>query len=548
VSHSLGELLDRLDALAAYDGAWTPLREEAPLLRERLDELRRRESRLDDLLIIALVGGSGVGKSTLLNALAGDTLAATSEFRPCTSVPTVYHPPGAQLDFADWNCVSGSALEHLVVVDTPDSDTIVKEHRATTEQALAQCDLILICGSSEKYLDEATWSLLRPLRGERTMVCIETKAHEDSESIREHWQARMEEEGFKIDAHFRLSARRTLDRKLGGSNAGSEFDLPQLESYLRDELSRERVQRIKRSNAVGLLTKTLETLYERVGSRSEDLKELKRVVEDADLNAVDSAVGVVRRRLFAEPHLWTYAIGHEVSLRGKGLVGTLYRAVEALRSFPARMAGWLPWVVRGGAGQQAAALLTDRDLFADDVAGVSDVLEAEYREGRSKLGVALAQAGFTQSDLPDGFEAFEEDVRTRLSEVLRGPARDRLVARAKSLTCWPVTVLADLPAVAFMGFAGYNIVQIYFAGDALPTNYFLHTAIVLGIVIGIELVVMSLLARGLAWSARAAATRDLRHAFLNHPMAFAPEQTAVDEAIALAETVNTVYTELDRDE
>ncbi|MBM3290031.1 MAG: hypothetical protein FJY92_07765, partial [Candidatus Hydrogenedentes bacterium] len=246
----------RLEALAEYSGPWRPLRDETPLLRARVKELREREERLDGMLVVVLAGGSGVGKSTLLNALAGDQLAPTSEYRPCTSAPAVYQPPGSSFGPDGWTRVYGSALEHLIVIDTPDSDTVVRQHRDSVIAALRQADVVLVCGSPEKYLDEATWSLLRPLQGERTLVCVETKADLETESVRDHWIERMRGQGFHVSQYFRVSPRRTLDRKLTGKTAAeSEFDFPRLEAFLHDELNAEQARRIKRSNAYGLLTK-----------------------------------------------------------------------------------------------------------------------------------------------------------------------------------------------------------------------------------------------------------------------------------------------------
>src|SRR4051812_26692611 len=69
-----------------------------PLVRAALEgitaDLRRKAEDLDvdrPHLVIVLMGGTGVGKSSLLNALAGDSIAQASYTRPTTRDPVVYY-------------------------------------------------------------------------------------------------------------------------------------------------------------------------------------------------------------------------------------------------------------------------------------------------------------------------------------------------------------------------------------------------------------------------------------------------------------------------
>jgi hypothetical protein len=115
-----------------------------------------------EVYVLALVGGTGVGKSSLLNAVAGTPVSPVSALRPTTARPVAWLARAARTDLAGllaWLGVS-DVHEHdhvswrsVAILDLPDMDSVATEHRTVVEQLLPKVDAVAWITDPEKYHD-----------------------------------------------------------------------------------------------------------------------------------------------------------------------------------------------------------------------------------------------------------------------------------------------------------------------------------------------------------------------------------------------------------
>jgi GTPase SAR1 family protein len=169
---------------------------------------------------VVFVGGTGTGKSSLFNAFCGKQLSETGVERPKTFGPIVYalkgrivgkgfpfasvqierHPP-EDFDSMPAAGTPGHMIvvehnqqnrAHLVVVDTPDLDSVEAENRQIAEDLYLLSDAVVFVTSQEKYADEVPYQfLLRIIQEKKPYFLLLNKAQDrlSEEEVLEALQA-----------------------------------------------------------------------------------------------------------------------------------------------------------------------------------------------------------------------------------------------------------------------------------------------------------------------------------------------------------------------
>src|SRR5688500_17803622 len=186
----IGELAERRWALAS----------DLPDARERARQLRDhvttyvlpRVASLDTPLLVVLLGPTGAGKSSLMNALAGAAVSQSGVLRPTTRVAIVLATDADARLLADgplrgvWSVcrlVTDGARPGVALVDSPDIDSVERANRALADALVEAADLCVFVTTASRYADQVPWDVLRRVkeRGLPLLVMINRLPADDAD-------------------------------------------------------------------------------------------------------------------------------------------------------------------------------------------------------------------------------------------------------------------------------------------------------------------------------------------------------------------------------
>lgn len=204
---------DRLAALdeALARGAERLDPDEETRLRAVRAKAGDRLARGDRAVVVALAGGTGSGKSSLFNALAGAPLAEVGARRPVTADPRALavgdpEASGPVLDWLDVQARHHVAADDerpdgLVLIDLPDHDSVERAHQVTVDRFVSRVDVLVWVVDPLKYAQRALHAeYLRTLatHAEVTLVVLnqaDRLSPEDRATVEADLRALLDAEG-----------------------------------------------------------------------------------------------------------------------------------------------------------------------------------------------------------------------------------------------------------------------------------------------------------------------------------------------------------------
>jgi GTPase SAR1 family protein len=495
----IDELVERLDSWAEHSVPWQPARDAQALIRRLLDRIDSLRLRLEAPLVVAVFGGSGTGKSTLINALVGEDVTPGGRERPTTRRPQVITTPDLDLeplglpsDSIDVVRVDSTVLHDVVLVDCPDPDTGEEEHDSgqldRLHEILPLCDVLLYTSTQQKYRSARVAEVLDVAATGCRVFFVQTHADVTTD-IRDDWAKQLAED-FENPELFLVDSLAALQQQRQGRRPGGDF--ARLEHLLTSRLAASARLQIRRANLIDLLDHALRESRNDYDSAWPDIVTLKEALQQQHERLVGSLATRLSEELEASHYLWERRLVERVTsdwgfspfsslLRLSQGLGGLLASASLLRARSSAQVALLgAW--QGGRWLTSRAKRQDADQRFDQLA-VLGIDDSVLRESQLVVEGFAESAGFDQAlTSPRSLESLRDDAAQLQRSFLddAGAQIEEVIeAQARRSRGWGVRLVYETALTVLLGFLLFRIGRNFFydtllnEGDFLPLEFYL---------------------------------------------------------------------------
>ncbi|MEY2560001.1 MAG: hypothetical protein QOG51_416 [Verrucomicrobiota bacterium] len=352
--------------------------------------LRSRLTNLQAAALLVIVGEVKAGKSSFINALLREEVCEVAP-GPCTVriQELVYGVERRALSLGEsWQRVTlpKEVLREITIVDTPGTNSIIKDHQTITEKYIPQSDLVVFVFSASNPHTKSAWELLTLIKKEwhRKMVFVLQQSDRASQreliTNLEHVKQYARERQVENPMVFTLSAKRELEGIY--ENGFADF-----RSYLQTTIACGEAWRMKVEGSYQTIRSVMTRLLAHLRTEKTAVDDERAFYQEL-LCKVDAREAKARslRELIVDKLSATYdtlARRSEDEFAEGLRVGKLFRrAIPFLRD--KNTEAWLRDVKTGF--QESA-----RKEIQKEAAQVSKDLFAEMRSMMDELGESIAQ-------------------------------------------------------------------------------------------------------------------------------------------------------------
>jgi hypothetical protein len=294
-----------------HSPAWDPAHKARSVVRKIVERVSTLRIRLESPIVVATFGGTGTGKSTLVNALVGQEVSQSGRQRPTTTMPILLVHPDFEtnalgLDLSQFQIkkIDTPMLRDLVLIDCPDPDTSEGAdsggNLARLRAILPHCDVLLYVSTQQKYRSARISEELADAAAGCRLVFVQTHADQDSD-IRDDWKQNLAP-AYQVPDMFFVDSRRAMLEQAQGQRTSGDFG--RLIDLLTNQLGASRRVAIRRANLIDLLEEALTLCRVDYDKRLKDVRSLQDILDQQRTKLRDTLTTQLRDELLLNRNLW----------------------------------------------------------------------------------------------------------------------------------------------------------------------------------------------------------------------------------------------------